>query len=446
MRAPTLQPLVDELAAAIAAGRYVAGTRLPPQRVLARERGLAASTVTLAYRALARRGLVVGETGRGTFVRGASRPPEPALAEPSGAYVDLALNVPILPAQARLLADRLAPLVHSSAAFEQALRPVPVEGPPAARAAAARFFSQPGWRLDPAHIVFANTAKQGIAAVLSALLPRGGRLACDALTYPVLKAIAAARPDVELVPITMDDAGTSAAALFAAHAKRRLDGVYLQPVLHNPTGVSMSEARRREMARLLRRLDLWAIEDAVYAFLAPGVRRFASLAPERVVVVESFSKRIAPGLSVGVIAAPHDLRAAIVAAVRTAAAGPGAFALEACTRWMTDGTAAQLARAKCRDAAHRQQILRRALAGLQVQSDPRAYHAWLALPAPWRADAFEAAAAAEGIAVVRAAAFAVREADAPRAVRVALASPTLDTLGSALDALARLARSVPARR
>ena len=75
MRAPTLQPLVDELAAAIAAGRFVPGARLPPQRVLARERGLAASTVTLAYQALARRGLVVGETGRGTFVRGASRPP-----------------------------------------------------------------------------------------------------------------------------------------------------------------------------------------------------------------------------------------------------------------------------------------------------------------------------------------------------------------------------------
>ena len=445
MRARTLQPLVDELAAAILSGRLKAGDRLPPQRTLARQRGQAASTVSLAYQALARRGLVVGETGRGTFVRGATRRPEPALAEPSGASVDLALNVPILPEQARLLAERLASLLHNSAAFEQALRPVPVDGPLAARAAAARFLSQPGWRLDPAHIVFANTAKQGIAAILAALLPGGGRLACDALTYPVLKAIAAVRPEVELVPIAMDDAGTSATALLAAHARRRLDGVYLQPVLHNPTGVSMPEGRQRDLARLLRRLDLWAIEDAVYAFLAPGVRRFAHLAPERVVVVESFSKRIAPGLSVGVIAAPADFRAAIVAAVRTAAAGPGAFALEACTRWMTDGTAAQLARAKCRDAANRQHILRRALAGLRVQSDPRAYHAWIALPAGWRADAFEAAAAAEGIAVVRAAAFAVREADAPQAVRVALASPTLDTLRSALEALATLARSRPSR-
>ena len=445
MRAPTLQPLVDELAAAIASGRLAAGDRLPPQRTLARERGLAASTVTLAYQALARRGLVVGETGRGTFVRGSSRPPVPALAEPSGGYVDLALNVPILPAQARLLAGQLAPLWRSSAAFEQALRPVPVEGPPAARAVAARFLSTPGGHIGPAHIVFTNTAKQGLAAIVAALLPTGGRLACDALTYPVLKAIAAARPDVELVPLAVDEAGTSPDALLAAHARRRLDGVYLQPVLHNPTGVTMPESRRLALARVLRRLDIWAIDDAVYAFLAPEARRLAPLAPERVVVVDSFSKRIAPGLSVGVIVAPPALRGPIVAAVRAAAAGPGAFALDACTRWMADGTAAALARAKCRDAVQRQRILRRALGGLQVQSDPRAYHAWITLPAGWRADAFETAAAGEGVAVVRAAAFAVREADAPQAVRVALASPTLETLRAALETLARLARTAPAR-
>lgn len=441
MRAPTLQPLVNELAAAIASGRLAAGDRLPPQRTLARERGLAASTVSLAYLALARRGLVVGETGRGTFVRGPARPPAPALAEPSGSYVDLALNVPILPAQARLLAARLGPLFRGSAAFEQALRPVPVDGPPAARAVAARFLSTPGWRIDPAHVVFTNTAKQGLAAIVAALLPKGGRLACDALTYPVLKAIAAARPGVELVPIAMDEAGTTAEGILAAHARRPLDGVYLQPVLHNPTGVAMPPARRLALARVLRRLDLWAIDDAVYAFLAPGSRRFAPLAPERVAVVDSFSKRIAPGLSVGVIVAPPALRAPIVAAVRSMAAGPGAFALDACTRWMADGTAAALGRAKCHDAATRQRILRRSWAGFHVQSDPRAYHAWLTLPGRWRADAFEAAAAGEGIAVVPAAAFAVREADAPRAVRVALASPTLDTLRESLDTLARLARA-----
>jgi len=85
MRPRTLQALVAELAADIAAGRrWRPGDRLPPQRTLARERGMAASTVSLAYRELARRGLVVGETGRGTFIRAATGPAWPVMAEPSG--------------------------------------------------------------------------------------------------------------------------------------------------------------------------------------------------------------------------------------------------------------------------------------------------------------------------------------------------------------------------
>jgi DNA-binding transcriptional MocR family regulator len=140
---------------------------------------------------------------------------------------------------------------------------------------------------------------------------------------------------------------------------------------------------------------------------------------------------------------PHQLLKSIAMAIRAHACGPTGFALAACTHWMTDGTAAAICAAKRRDAAARQRILRKAFAGLTLTSDPHAhhaYHAWLTLPAEWRADVFEAAAARNGIAVVPAAAFAVMAGHAPNAVRLALASPTLDTLTSALTTLATLAR------
>jgi DNA-binding transcriptional MocR family regulator len=445
VRPRTLLPLVDDLSAAIAKGEWRAGERLPTHRALAADRGLAASTVSLAYRELARRGLVVGETGRGTFVREEMRRPDPILAEPSGLWVDLALNVPILPDQARLLAAAIGPLLQSAAAFEQALRPVPVAGSPDARAATAAFLSQPGWRVNPSTVLFANTAKQAIAATLSAALPRGGRLGCDALTYPVLKTIAA-NLGAELVPLEQDAAGTTARSIVAAHARRSLHGVYLQPVLQNPLGMTMPAERRREIAQVLRRLDIWALEDASYSFLAPTLTRLGREAPERVIVVDSFSKRLAPGLSVGVIVAPADRVSKITGAIRSAAAGPGGLALAACTRWMLEGTAAALAAAKRKDAAERQKLLRRVLKDARVQSDPRSYHAWLTLPKPWRAEAFEAAAADEGIAVVRASAFTVRAGTEPQAVRLALASPTMETLSTALQRLAHLAASEPQRR
>ena len=62
--------LVDELAAAIAAGGLKVGERLPPQRQFAYEKGIAASTAARVYAELLHRGLVVGEVGRGTFVAG----------------------------------------------------------------------------------------------------------------------------------------------------------------------------------------------------------------------------------------------------------------------------------------------------------------------------------------------------------------------------------------
>ncbi|MGH3460567.1 MAG: GntR family transcriptional regulator, partial [Kribbellaceae bacterium] len=63
--------IADRLAADVAAGRLRPGDRLPPQRRFARENGIASSTASRVYGELVRRGLAVGEVGRGTFVRAA---------------------------------------------------------------------------------------------------------------------------------------------------------------------------------------------------------------------------------------------------------------------------------------------------------------------------------------------------------------------------------------
>ncbi|TIT26968.1 MAG: GntR family transcriptional regulator, partial [Mesorhizobium sp.] len=65
--------LADDVALEIAEGRLRPGERLPPQRSFAYQRGIAASTATRVYAELLRRGLVVGEVGRGTYVSGQSR-------------------------------------------------------------------------------------------------------------------------------------------------------------------------------------------------------------------------------------------------------------------------------------------------------------------------------------------------------------------------------------
>src|SRR6476659_3395793 len=74
--------LADTVAAEIANGALKPGDRLPPQRRFAYERKIAVSTASRVYTELLRRGLVVGEVGRGTFIsgearRGVTSPPEP---------------------------------------------------------------------------------------------------------------------------------------------------------------------------------------------------------------------------------------------------------------------------------------------------------------------------------------------------------------------------------
>jgi len=433
--------IAEALTADIAAGRLRPGERLPPQRRFARSHGIATSTAARVYQELTRRGLVVGEVGRGTFVRASQPAPDPALAEPGGAPVDLDLNFPTVPEQAVLLAHSLRQLSQPGT-LADALRPVGAAGDPAARAAFACLLTRAGWTPDPRHLSFAGNGRQAIAAAIATLVPVGERLAVEALTYPVAKA-AANRLGVQLVPIPVDEAGLRPDALAAAHRAAPLRAVYLQPGLHNPLGVTMPERRRIDLADTLRQLDLYAVEDAVYAFLHDDVPPLAAQAPDRAVVVDSLSKRVAPGLTVGVAVAPAQLTDRIAGALRSGGWVASRFALHAATQWITDGTLGAVQQAKRRDAAARQAMVAERLAGFAIRADPRAYHCWWELPEPWRAETFVAAAARRGIAVTPAAAFAVVPGHAPNAVRLALSSPPLETLSAALDELARLARATP---
>jgi DNA-binding transcriptional MocR family regulator len=385
--------------------------------------------------------LAVGEVGRGTFVRAAAPALEPALAEPSGARVDLELNFAVLPGQPAMLAASLGPLLRPDV-LGASLAAVGVTGTQPARQAAAAMLTRPGWEPSPDSVLFAGSGRQAIAGAVAALVPVGERLGVEAMTYPVVKGIAS-RLGVVLVPLEMDEDGLIPEAVEAAHRATPLRAVYLQPTLHNPLGVTMPPRRRAELAETLIRLDVPAVEDTIYAFLRDDVAPLAAWAPAHTVVIDSLSKRLAPGLTLGFVAAPPRLAGQVAAALRSGTWSAARFALDAATRWMSDGTVSAIGEAKRLDAAERQRIRAGRLAGFAVRADPGAYHCWWELPEPWRAETFVAAAGRHGIAVTPGAAFVVGSGHAPNAVRLALSSPSLSTLTSALDVLATLARGAP---
>ncbi len=427
--------LADTVAAEIAGGTFRPGDRLPPQRAFAYERKIAVSTASRVYAELLRRGLVVGEVGRGTFISGEARRGVAAPGEPRGIRIDLEFNYPMLPEQTGLIAKSLAGL-EQAAALDAALRQATSIGTPSIRSIAALHLSKGTWAADADQLVFTGNGRQSIGAALAAVVPTGGRCGVEALTYPFIKGIAA-RLGITLVPLAMDGEGVRPDAVQKAHQEAHLSAIYVQPAVQNPLGTTMSPARRVDLVRVVEELGLPIIEDNVYAFL-DDEPPLASIAPDTCLVIDSLSKMVAPGLTLGFIVPPRHLRESVMASVRSGGWTASGFAFAAAERLMGDGTAAELARLKRVDAHARQKLASERLAGYELQSHAGCYHLWLTLPAHWRSQSFVAAAARRDVALTPSTTFAVNSGHAPNAVRLALAAPAMDQLDAGLGVLASM--------
>ncbi|HEY6517310.1 MAG TPA: PLP-dependent aminotransferase family protein [Steroidobacteraceae bacterium] len=439
MQSRNYHDLADEVVADIRAGRLRPGDRLPPQRDFAHSHGIAASTAQRVYAELNRRGVVSGEVGRGTFVRLAlpAKRLSPALTEPTSLLVDLDLNFPTVPEQEALLSGSLAELMRHQEEWRAAFGPASVHGTRSLRSTAAVFFAR-GRAYHPTDcLLFAGNGKQAIAAALAATVRRGDVLGVEALTYPFIKTIAQ-QLGIRLHPLPIDDQGIEPAALVEAHREVGLSAIYVQPTLHNPLGVTMSWQRSAEIAEVLSKEKIMAIQDAIYGFLDTDAAPLHSLAGDQVILVDSLSKRLAPGLTLGVIVAPRALREDVSRALHTGAWVAPSLAQTVCTQWMADGTAAKIVNAKRIDAAARHKLARQWLGRFGLIGNAKAYHCWLPLPGSWRADTFVAAAARHHIAVTPASAFAVAPGHVPNAVRLALSAPPMEVLADALKKLASI--------
>ncbi|EPE94182.1 PLP-dependent aminotransferase family protein [Rhizobium grahamii] len=427
--------LADVIAADIAEGKLKPGQRLPPQRTFAYERKIAVSTASRVYSELLRRGLVVGEVGRGTFISGEARSGLAAPSEPRGIRIDLEFNNPILPEQNALIAKSLGGLAEMPA-LDTALRQATSIGTRTARNIAAAHMSKAGWSPNPEQLVFTGKGRQSIASALAAVVPTGGRCGVEALTYPFVKGIAA-RLGILLVPLAMDEHGILPDSVQKAHHEAHLSAIYIQPAIQNPLGMTMPSARRNELVRVVQQLGLPVIEDIVYAFL-DDEPPLAALAPDTCIVVDSLSKKVGPGLTLGIVVTPSRLRESVMASVRSGGWTASGFAFAAAERLMGDGTAAELTRLKRADAVARQKLAAEVFSGFQVQTNPKSYHLWLTLPPHWRSQSFVVAAARRDIALTPSTTFAVTAGHAPNAVRIALGGPTTEHLHVGLRTLASM--------
>lgn len=410
--------IADEIARAIRQGQLRPGERLPTHRLLADLLGVNVSTVTRAYREAARRRLVDGETGRGTFVL--ARSAEAALFaldnRPAADLIDLSTNTPpreardseLVTAIAALSSGEAATLLHYHTPGDWLVH----------RSAAANWLGQRGISVEPSAIVVCAGAQHAMDTALSLFEGHEG-IAAEALSYPGLKAIARHRR-LTLEPLAMDAEGVTPAAFEAAcrHASGR--AVVLSPTLQNPTTASMSLARRERIVAIARRHDAIIVEEDVYGLLPTDAPPpLAVLAPERVCYVTGLSKTVAPGLRIGYLMLPSRLRERLAEAEHRTSWYVSPLAATIAARWLSDGTAQKRLARQRRELAARHEIVRERLAGLDWHGGPYCPHVWLNLQRR-RADELAERARARGVAIVPRSVFAIARMAGPEAVRISI--------------------------
>ncbi|PLX36085.1 MAG: PLP-dependent aminotransferase family protein [Hyphomicrobiales bacterium] len=430
---PRYRAIVDAIAEAIETGALRPGDRLPTHRDMAWHLGVNVSTITEAYREAARRHLVVGEVGRGTYVRAGSL--EAGLfalaASAERAPVDLSTNVPAENHTAPGVEEALADLARDGGLAGALAYPgaVLLER---ARAAAATMLASRG--VDPksgvVHLVAG--AQQALLATLMCLVGPGDKVLVEEMTFPGIKAVARTL-GITLIPVAMDQEGMLPDALAREARRSGAKVAVLVPNLQNPTAAVMGNLRRRDIVVTAERLGLMLIEDDVYGALTDHPPLLAE-DTDRVVLLSSLSKTAAPGLRFGWIAGPAARLAPLDPEAHATTWMMSPLTLMLACRLIEDGRVDERTAWQRKEVAARHRLAMRILGGTEPESAPALHH-WLPLA---DGDAVARRAHDHGVSVVPASTFTVGRGSFD-GIRICLtAPPTRAVLRGALTTLSNL--------
>jgi len=228
-----------------------------------------------------------------------------------------------------------------------------------------------------------------------------------------LQAFAPCEP--EFVAIESDDDGPLPDDLRRHAAEARF--LYVLPNFQNPSGRSIGEARRRDIARTADSLGLPIVEDNPYGelwFDAPPPAPIATHWSEGTIYLGSFSKVLAPGLRLGYVVAPDPVFPKLLQAKQAADLHTPGFNQRLVHEVIRDGFLREhVPTIRARYKTQRDAMQAALLAHLPT-SGPRACHwrvpgggmfFWLELPAGIDAEALLPSAIERGVAFVPGAPF-----------------------------------------
>jgi DNA-binding transcriptional MocR family regulator len=440
--------IADRIAEDIEHGALHPGEQMPTHRELASRLGVTVGTITRAYAEAQRRGLLVGETGRGTYVREdlfADAFPA-SIAAQDDSLIDLSLNIPPTSSGDQLGQSLSATLLNLSSRSNLSglLGYHSPTGAERHRAAGATWVSRSGLEAEASRVLITSGALHAMTVVFSTLTKPGDTVFTESLTYPGMKNLAHLF-HLRLQGLAMDEHGIIPEPFERACRSGSARVLYTIPTIHNPLGTVMPDERRREIARIAEEHDISIVEDDVHSFmLERPPLPVAAFAPERSYYILTTSKSIAGGMRIGYLLSPERMVERLATSLRATVWMAAPLMAEIASEWIKDGTAERLIEQKRQEAEERQEIARRIFQGLRFRAHPLSFHIWLELPEPWRSDEFLAQARRRGVLVTPPEAFVPAREEAPHAVRVCLGAPrTRAQLEKGLKTIRELCKSTP---
>lgn len=301
---PAYLQIYNMLRQDITSGVIAPGTKLPSKRMLAEELGLSVITVEHAYALLADEGYIQSRQRSGCYAAfGTGMNPAPvkkpaAIAEMSAAEGADMLDFPFS-ALARTMRRVLSDYDR------RVLTKAPGRGCPELKEAIAAYLRRSrGLELDPEQIIIGSGAEY-LYGLIVQLLGRDCLFALENPCYEKIKQVYEANGAC-CTQLKMGSDGIVSEELAACDA----GALHVTPYHSYPSGITASAAKRHEYAAWAGNSGAYIIEDDYNSEFSAQLRQIDtifSLAPERVIYVNTFTKTLAPSMRMGYMVLPEAL-------------------------------------------------------------------------------------------------------------------------------------------
>ncbi len=415
---PIYLRLVEQMEKDIKSGVLTVGDKLPAQRQLAWHLNINLSTVTKAFQIATQRQLISGEVGRGTYILRKNR--EATLfnlkKDQRNTIIDLSTHIPAINPDDQDLENCLTELLRAPASLPELLQyhsPAALER---LRIKSSQWLCEFGYNIDPHHCVAIPTAQMALMVALLSNCRSEDTVLVNTHTFPGLKAVAR-QLKLKLHAIEMDEQGITPDSLLQAIRTTHAKVLVSDPILQNPTAVSMNLARQEEILAIIEKHKLLFIEEYVIGSLSDSPPISNNLQDHSIVII-SLAKSIAPGLRFACIAGKHPAINTIINQPHATSWQLSPLTAEIACRWIEDGTARKRLKWQRNEVTRRHQLFKKLFRNKHYTGNNTVCsHTWL--PVTGSADDAQQICHKQGVEVVASGFFAVGR-NASEYIRVSL--------------------------